>query len=66
MMLKQSSRLFFHNLDLVFSFLQSVLGALEWKFIKIKYNSVFHGVSLIFHALKSILCIISGNMDDII
>jgi len=31
-----SKQLFSHSLDLVFSFLQSVLGVLEWKFIKIK------------------------------
>jgi len=38
----------------VFSYLQSVLGVLERKFIKIKENSIFHGVALIFHTLKII------------
>jgi len=44
-----------YSLDVVFSILQSILGAFEWKFIKIKENSAFHGVSLIFHTLKHIL-----------
>jgi len=38
-----------HNLDVVFSFLQCVLGELEWKTIKIKENSAFHSVPLNFH-----------------
>ena len=40
------------------SFMQTVLGELEWKIIKIKENSMFHGISLIFHTLNSILWII--------
>jgi len=54
---------FSHNLNVVFSFMQSVLGELDWKIIKIKVNSIFHGFSLIFHTFKSILSIISGNID---
>ena len=46
--------------------IQSVLGDLVWKIIKIKENSMFHGISLIFHTLNSILWTICDNMDAII
>jgi len=37
------------NLGMMFSFMQTVLGELQWKIIKMKENSVFLGVPLIFH-----------------
>jgi len=59
------NRLFSLNLDVVYPFLQTVLAKVEWKFIRVKENGVFHGVSLNFHKMKSYLWTISDNMDAI-
>jgi len=55
----------FLNLGLAYPFLHTVLARLDWKFIRVKENSVYHGVSLNFHKMKRYLWIISGNVDVI-
>jgi len=47
--------MFSHNWNVVFPCMQSILGEIKGRIIKMKENSMFHGVSLIFHTLKSIL-----------
>jgi len=64
MLLWKSKWLFVHNLDVVFSSLQSILGK-DWVKDINKKKQCLWGF-LIFHRLKSVLWIISGNMDAII
>jgi len=56
------NRLFLYNSNVAYTFLQSVSAKVEWKFVRIKENSVFHWASLNFHQIKSYLWIISDNM----
>jgi len=68
----QATWMLFHNWNRLFSlylyifylFMETVLSTVEKKFVKIKESSV-HGVSLIFHNMKSFLLTICGNMDAI-
>ncbi len=53
------------NLDVAYPFLQTILAKVELKFIRVKENTIFHGVSLIFHKTKHYLWIISDNKDAI-
>jgi len=56
------NRIFSLMLKMAYPFLQTILATFAWKFMKIKENSVFHGVSLNFHNMKNNLLFISDNM----
>jgi len=57
MLFHNGNRIFSLMLNMAYPFQQIIL-ATAWKFMKIKENSVFHGVSLNFHTCKLLDAII--------